>query len=108
MATLQESLPDAVRLDMRAGVLALDWPEGTSDVIPFRTLRMRCMCAACRSFRSSGTLPEAGASIRVVAIQPYGANAVQLMFSDGHDRGIFPFVYLRTLADEAAASTTTG
>jgi DUF971 family protein len=40
--------------------------------------------------------------ITVLAALPCGPNAVQLQFSDGHDRGIFPFPYLLELRDELA------
>jgi prepilin-type processing-associated H-X9-DG protein len=42
----------------------------------------------------------------VTQIDPLGGYAVNLGFSDGHARGIFPWVYLRDLAREAAAERT--
>jgi DUF971 family protein len=101
--TIDEStLPETVRLDMAAGTLVLDWPDGFTDALAFQALRERCMCAVCRSHRDRGEPPRAADAIAVVNIVPYGANAVQLMFSDGHSRGIFPFAYLRALASEPA------
>jgi DUF971 family protein len=34
-------------------------------------------------------------------MRPVGSYAVQLVFSDGHERGIFPWVYLRELGQPA-------
>ncbi|RUW64645.1 gamma-butyrobetaine hydroxylase-like domain-containing protein, partial [Mesorhizobium sp. M4B.F.Ca.ET.049.02.1.2] len=31
-----------------------------------------------------------------------GSYAIRLVFSDGHDRGIYPWSYLREIADSAA------
>ena len=41
--------------------------------------------------------------VSVAAVEAYGVNALHFTFSDGHDRGIFPFSYLRLLAAEAGA-----
>jgi DUF971 family protein len=35
--------------------------------------------------------------LRITEIHPVGAYGVQLVFSDGHDRGIYPWTYLREL-----------
>jgi DUF971 family protein len=34
---------------------------------------------------------------------PIGRYAIQLHFSDGHDRGIYPWAYLRELSGDVAA-----
>jgi DUF971 family protein len=36
-------------------------------------------------------------SLRLVRIEPVGEQALNLGFSDGHDRGIYPWAYLRQL-----------
>jgi DUF971 family protein len=43
------------------------------------------------------------ADLRLAAAEPIGNYALRLFFSDGHDRGIYPWIYLRELADEQAA-----
>jgi DUF971 family protein len=40
--------------------------------------------------------------IMVTGIEPIGSYAVRLVFSDGHDRGIYPWQYLREIADSLA------
>jgi DUF971 family protein len=79
--------------------LALAWADGVRAELPYALLRRRCGCAECRQLRRSGE-PAAGEGTRVSGVVPYGANAVQLQFSDGHARGIFPFDFLRELARE--------
>ena len=93
--------PRELRLDQSAANMRIEWPDRVST-LPFRLLRERCPCAECRSVRNKGGTIEAAAAVRVDDIVPYGANAIQLVFSDGHARGIFPFAYLREL-DESAA-----
>ncbi len=58
---------------------------------------MRCRCAECTSIRRSGSEVAAPEDIELLAVVPFGQNAVQMRFSDGHERGIFPFAYLREL-----------
>ena len=90
-----------LRLNAVAGRLELEWTDGSRGAISYSTLRGRCMCAQCRRLRQAGADIEAAAAVAVSEVVPCGPNAIQLVFSDGHDRGIFPFPYLRTLTREA-------
>ena len=47
-------------------------------------------------------MPRCWPGFTVSSVVPYGPNAVQLHFSDGHARGIFPFDYLRELVETLA------
>ena len=89
-----------LRLRSVPGMLEVEWEDGTTAALPYRMLRKRCPCAECRQRRRTAEFDAPG-PIAVTAIEPRGANAVQLVFSDGHGRGIFPFPYLRELRDEA-------
>lgn len=42
------------------------------------------------------------ADIAIAAIHPVAAYALNIAFSDGHDRGIFPWAFLRELAGQQA------
>ena len=106
MPATQTTLPETIRVDNAGAALVLEWRNGSTDALPFRVLREHCMCALCRTGRDKGEPARASESVAVVNVVPYGANAVQLMFSDGHSRGIFPFEYLHGLASELAATTS--
>lgn len=45
--------------------------------------------------------------VRITAIEPAGYG-VQLVFSDGHARGIYPWAYLNALASAAMAGEMAG
>ena len=93
-----------MRNDLDERALEVAWSDGSAARIPHRTLRARCPCAECRQ-RGRGANPvHADRGVVLIAIEPYGPNAVQLKFSDGHARGLFPFEYLRELALEAVSS----
>lgn len=77
--------------------LAITWEDGDSSV-EAATLRRACRCASCQSARQRGTPAEVDGGIQLVDARPVGHYAVQLVFSDGHERGIYPWAYLAELA----------
>jgi DUF971 family protein len=62
-------------------------------------LRSQCRCASCKQLALQGTPVTASAGIQLTNASPVGSYAVQLHFSDGHERGIYPWSYLRELAE---------
>lgn len=66
-------------------------------------LRQRCRCAGCRSqslMDAAVTAPIDHVDILAASPMGYG---VQLHFSDGHNRGVFPWSYLLEIADGEAS-----
>lgn len=93
--------PLALRLD---GVwLHVQWPDGEVRLRAQR-LRERCRCAACEVARRRpvGEAPVAATplDLQLVAASPVGGYGVQLHFSDGHERGVYPWPYLRAIGQE--------
>jgi ATP-binding protein involved in chromosome partitioning len=74
------------------------WDEGVEDVWPARALRLRCVCAHCRSevtgerLLVDTTVPE---DLSVTHMELIGNYGVGVHFSDGHTTGIFRFAELR-------------
>ena len=91
-----------IRNDVDARELELAWSDGSAARLSHRVLRARCRCAECRQAACEGTVLQMEGVV-LVGIEPYGPNAVHLKFSDGHERGIFPFEYLREVAQETAS-----
>ena len=89
-----------MRNDLDERELELAWSDGSAARLPHRMLRARCPCAECRQRRRGENPVQTDRGVVLIAIEPYGPNAVQLKFSDGHARGLFPFEYLRELALE--------
>lgn len=102
-----------VPLEVRCetGALILVWPGGLHQRLPLASLRRACPCAGCRRTRMNG---NAGEQLRessgdtthddltLTAIAPMGYG-VQLTFSDGHNRGIFPWAWLERFAEARSA-----
>ncbi|MES2940975.1 MAG: DUF971 domain-containing protein [Pseudomonadota bacterium] len=88
-------VPQSVVLDARG--LRLRWADGETHLAATH-LRARCQCAQCRQLRRQGKDIAVAPGIALDEALPVGAYGLQLRFSDGHDRGIYPWHMLRELA----------
>jgi len=82
------------------GVLGIQWSDGHASRYPVRYLRQQCPCAACvdewtGERRLQGD--DVPLLIMVKDIQPVGRYALQFIWSDGHDSGIYSYTLLRKL-----------
>ena len=81
--------------------LALAWADGHESYLPFDDLRSSCPCSVCRSHREAPPDPlrivkaPARGQVTIRSLVPVGAYAVQIVWSDGHDTGIYAFEMLR-------------
>ena len=91
-------VPSAVEL--RPGGLRLRWPDRDAD-LGAAELRAACRCAACRAAALRGEPHVPAPQVRLTGAAPVGSYALQLLFSDGHERGIYPWPLLRELAEAA-------
>jgi DUF971 family protein len=90
--------PESISNDSALGVMEVEWSDGSHQRFDNALLRRSCQCADCKSLRlRSGDGPGVSDEIRIKDIRPVGSYAVQLVFSDGHERGIFPWSYLKGL-----------
>ncbi len=76
--------------------LRLSWPDGREQLLDHAELRRQCPCSQCRAFRLRGTPPLVDPRVRVIELNAQGYG-LQLVFSDGHQRGIYPWAYLAQL-----------
>jgi DUF971 family protein len=65
--------------------------------VPAERLRLSCKCAHCTRARFDGRFPERFPGIAITGIGDLGYG-LNISFSDGHDRGIYPKPYLLSLA----------
>jgi DUF971 family protein len=88
-------MPDDIRMSRAA--LQLRWSDHSLRLTA-RELRHACRCADCLA-RGVGTLED----VQLVGAVPVGRYGLQLRFSDGHDRGIYPWAFLESLGCDATA-----
>lgn len=98
--------PKSLRNDAAAGMLEIVWDDDTGQKLDNAMLRRRCQCADCKSLRlHSGAELKIDARTSIREIRIVGHYAAQFIFSDGHDRGIFPWIYLRDMISAAKSET---
>ncbi len=95
--------PLELRINAARNALIVRWGDGTSTALAAAALRA--------TTRAAGQV-RAGLEGRngvfegvvITGAEAVGTYTIRLAFSDGHDRGIYPWSYLRELAtrDEAA------
>ena len=77
--------------------LRIAWSDGHIGIYPWDYLRGACPCATCKG----NHLPMEVVKIfpirgtQLIDYRPEGKYAFRLLFSDGHDTGIYNFRYLR-------------
>jgi DUF971 family protein len=91
--------PSEVLLQQGGTRIELRFDGRASLLLNADDLRAACRCAWCTKAKVQGAFPVALSGISIQQIKPIGAYAVNLGFSDGHDRGVFPWSYLRQLAE---------
>jgi DUF971 family protein len=91
------------RLEVREGgrLLRIVWHEGSAAEIGAVPLRAECRSAGALRARIDNAAPPPG-DVRITAIQPIGNYAVNIAFSDGQDRGIYPWALIAELAERYA------
>lgn len=89
--------------------LAIKWADGGEGFIKLELLRRACPCAGCKGEMDIfGTLyknpdkPLTPKSVQLTRLAFVGGYAVQPVWADGHNSGLFTFDYLKRVADLAA------
>jgi len=85
--------------------LAVKWADGTEDFIALEKLRYACPCAGCKgevdilgNLYKNPDQPLTPKAFLLTQISSVGGYAIQPVWADGHNTGIFSFEYLRRVA----------
>jgi len=82
-------------------VLELEFADGISGELSAEFLRVHSPSAEVRGHGpGQETLQTGKCDVQVSAINPVGHYAIQLVFDDGHDSGLFSWDYLRELCSK--------
>jgi DUF971 family protein len=100
-AAAQSAVPERIEVGDRGRELRVRWPDGLEAALSAPTLRDACRCATCTHLRRGGGRAPSDAQITLAQVAQFGVAGLQLVFCDGHRRGIFPWEYLRELAARA-------
>lgn len=92
----------SLRNDTTRRVLELGLDNGATAAISHAALRAGCRCSGCTAARRAGDAPLPATGVALEQITPVGMYGVQLIFNDGHDRGIYPWQMLLELIETQA------
>lgn len=96
--SMQSAWPSEMTINSPNRTLHLVW-DGLHAAIPHKVLRTSCRCSVCESTRRKiNDVIPVEPDVSLLRIVPVGAIGVQLFFSDNHERGIYPWAYLRQIA----------
>jgi DUF971 family protein len=85
--------------------LVIEWNDGHRAVYTWKHLRVSCPCAGCREEREKPPdpfrilKPSELTPLAPVSMPPVGRYAYKIVWSDGHDSGIYTLEHLRSLCE---------
>lgn len=99
--------PSEITVSREKREMHIRWQDGHESVYGFDLLRRECPCALCNDQRGkqaaaagpglvvmSGPILKAG-DVQVTEARPVGRYAINFVWSDGHDTGIYSYTFLR-------------
>ncbi|MBY0232615.1 MAG: DUF971 domain-containing protein [Gemmataceae bacterium] len=85
--------------------LVIEWSDGLRAALPWKRLRDACPCAGCKEEREKPAdpfrllKPNELVPLAPVSMPRVGHYAYKIVWSDGHDTGIFTLAHLRSLSE---------
>jgi prepilin-type processing-associated H-X9-DG protein len=86
--------PTQITVSDQLDFLDLTMVDGETIRLPATRLRAACKCAHCIRARIDGAFPPSFDGIAITVVAPIGDYAINIAFSDGHARGIYPWQLL--------------
>lgn len=91
--------PIDIRLHQASRLLEIKFDNSTECMLSCEFLRVYSPSAEVRGHGHGNEVLQTGKEdVNIVAIEPVGNYAVKLVFSDGHDTGLYSWDYLYDLA----------
>jgi DUF971 family protein len=99
--------PLQIKRNAELGELRITWDDGHISNIPIKLLRDECPCAGCKGEVLFGkvykpaplSIFQEGMYV-LKELKAVGQYAIQAVWGDGHDTGIYSWEYLRALSDD--------
>lgn len=105
MAGLDQNTPHPTDITVHRSsrLLEVAFDDGSSFGLPFEFLRVLSPSAEVRGHGPGQEVLQLGKrDVDIVDVQPVGTYAVRLVFSDGHDSGLYSWDYLHMLGTDQA------
>ncbi|MDW8468177.1 MAG: DUF971 domain-containing protein [Burkholderiales bacterium] len=93
-------VPTDITLHQKSRVMEIRFSDGRTFRLPYEFLRVYSPSAEVRGHGPGEEVLQTGKRmVEIRALEPVGAYAVQPVFSDGHDTGIYSWEYLYWLGE---------
>ncbi len=100
--------PTEITLHQQSNMLDVAFDDGRQFSMPVEYLRVYSPSAEVRGHRPGQEVLQTGKrNVGVKAIEPIGMYAIKLVFTDGHDTGIYSWEYLHELGRKHDSNWTT-
>jgi len=90
---------DNIRVSEDYAQLQLDWDNGAQSTLAASVLRREARDASSVRERHDRGQVHVIPNIQITALEMVGTTGINIQFSDGHQRAIFPIPYLKQLSD---------
>lgn len=98
-----QEIPTGIELHQRSRELELVYADGSSYRLPCEYLRVYSPSAEVLGHGPGQEVLQTGKlNVNISAIKPVGNYALQLVFDDGHDTGLYSWTYLLELCRNQA------
>ncbi|ORE97813.1 DUF971 domain-containing protein [Aurantimonas sp. 22II-16-19i] len=96
--------PSELRVAKDRRLLTVVWPDGARDEFSAEMLRVLSPSAEVRGHSEADRKTMSGKrDVTIADLQPIGHYAIRIVFSDGHDSGLFSWSYLSELGRDKDA-----
>lgn len=90
--------PQNIIIDESRSFLRIEWSDGRKVELTAPSLRDLCQSAKSKRLAVQGLSVPAAEDLKIEDASLIGRYGINIVFSDGHDRGIYPWVMLREYA----------
>ncbi len=100
---MTKTRPTGVKADKTKKIVTITWDDGHVSEYPFAGLRAVCPCAECKGGHENMGTPAdidvvrnfINPSLTLNDVGAVGSYALEFLWSDGHNAGIYTWTYLR-------------
>lgn len=97
--------PTEIKLHQKSRLLEIAYDDGSRYSLPCEYLRVFSPSAEVRGHGPGQEVLQVGKrNVEIKEIEPVGNYAVKLVFSDGHDTGLYSWEYLHELGEKQESS----
>ncbi|GAB4295069.1 MAG: hypothetical protein Kow0098_17100 [Ignavibacteriaceae bacterium] len=98
-------IPSRITIENKTTLLII-WDDGNQSRIGLKELRLSCPCATClteKAKQSKTYIPLFNKDqFKVSSINSVGSYAINIIWQDGHNTGIYEYSYLKNLSTQTS------